>query len=144
VHITIPPKRGGMIVNFKFKEDGTYEFMLYVQANTYNIENEAWTEIQGTVEFTNDALGQPIFITHADKGTYRMNRNGNVSARPIPTGELSTKFSNTYLWQKTTLKDDPNNVYLLMLDLDEHPGIDLKHPENIKPEWVSKFHIPVK
>ena len=40
---------GGMIVKFKFKEDGTYEFMLYVQANTYNIENEAWTQIEGTV-----------------------------------------------------------------------------------------------
>ena len=59
---------GGMIVKFKFKEDGTYAFMLYLQANTYNIENEAWTDIRGTVEFGKDSLGQPIFITHATKG----------------------------------------------------------------------------
>jgi len=135
---------GGMIVKFKFKKDGTYEFMLYVQANTYNIENEAWTHTEGTVEFTQDALGQPIFITHANKGTYRMTRNGNTTSRPIPGEELKNKFSNTYLWEKTMLKDDPNNVYLLAIDIDEHPGIDLKHPEKIDPEWVSKFHIPVK
>ena len=135
---------GGMIVKFKFKEDGTYEFMLYVQANTYNIENEAWTEIDGTVEFSKDTFGQPVFITHANKGTYRMNKNGNMSTRPVPADELAGKFSNTYLWEKTTLKDDPNNVYLLLLDLDEHPGIDLKHPENINPDWVSRFHIPAQ
>lgn len=135
---------GGMIVKFKFKEDGTYEFMLYVQANTYNIENEAWTHTEGTVEFTKDALGQSIFITHANKGTYRITKNGSTSSRPIPEEELKSKFSNTYLWEKTMLKDDPNNVYLLMIDLDEHPGIDVKHPENIRPEWISKFHIPLK
>jgi hypothetical protein len=135
---------GGMIVKFKFKKDGTYEFMLYVQANTYNIENEAWTHTEGTVEFTKDALGQPIFITQANKGTYRMTRNGNTTSRPIPEEELKNKFSNTYLWEKTMLKDDPNNVYLLAIDLDEHPGIDLKHPDKINPEWISKFHIPAK
>lgn len=133
---------GGMIVKFKFREDGTYEFMLYVQVNTYNIENESWTHTQGTVEFTKDALGQPVFITHPTKGMYRMNRNGNLSSRPIPADELNSTFSNTYLWEKTKLKDDPNNVYLLMIDLDKYPGIDLKHPENIKPDWISKFHIP--
>ena len=135
---------GGMIVKFKFKKDGTYEFMLYVQANTYNIENEAWTHIEGTVEFTKDALGQPIFITHANKGTYRMTRNGSTSSRPIPEEELKGKFSNTYLWEKTKLKDDSNNIYLLMIDLDEHPGIDLKHTEKIKPDWISKFHVPAE
>ena len=135
---------GGMIVKFKFKEDGTYEFMLYVQANTYNIENEAWTQIEGTVEFSKDAFGQPVFITHANKGTYRMNRNGAISSRPVPADELAGKFSNTYLWQKTKLQGDANNVYLLVLDLDEHPGVDLKHPENINPDWISRFHIPVQ
>ena len=133
---------GGMIVKFKFREDGTYEFMLYVQVNTYNIENESWTHTQGTVEFTKDAFGQPVFITHPTKGMYRMNRNGSLSSRPIPADELNSTFSNTYLWEKTKLKDDPNNVYLLMIDLDKYPGIDLKHPENIKPDWISKFHIP--
>lgn len=135
---------GGMTVKFKFRKNGTYEFMLYIQANTYSIENEAWTHTQGTVEFTNDALGQPVFITHAKKGTYRTNQNGNISSRPIPADELNSKFSNTYLWERTMFNDDPNNIYLLMVDLDEHPGIDLQHPEKINPEWVSKFHIPAE
>src|SRR6476661_9850906 len=45
---------GGMIVKFKFKENGRYEFLLYVQANTYGMDNEAWTQVEGTVEFTKD------------------------------------------------------------------------------------------
>lgn len=135
---------GGMIVRFKFRKDGTYEFMLYVQANTYGMENETWTHTEGTVEFTKDELDQPVFITHAVKGTYRINKNGNTSSRAIPADELATTFSNTYIWEKTKLKDDPNNVYLLIVSLDEHAGIDLNHPEKINPDWVSKFHIPAE
>src|SRR6476659_5017604 len=54
---------GGMIVKFRFKEHNRFEFQLYVQANTYNIENETWTNVEGTVEFTKDDKGQNIFIT---------------------------------------------------------------------------------
>ncbi len=135
---------GGMIVKFKFKENGRYEFLLYVQANTYGMDNEAWTQVEGTVEFTKDAKGQPIFITRAEKGTYRTTRNGYTSSRPIPNNELEGQHSCTYLWEKTNLKDDPNNIYLLMVDLEAHPNIDLKDPKTIDPSWVSKFHIPVK
>jgi hypothetical protein len=135
---------GGMIVKFKFKENGRYEFLLYVQANTYGMDNEAWTQVEGTVEFTKDAKGQSIFITKAEKGTYRTTRNGYTSSRPIPKNELEGQHSCTYLWEKANLKDDPNNIYLLMVDLEEHPNIDLKNPGTIDPSWVSKFHIPAK
>jgi len=130
---------GGMIVKFKFKENGRYEFLLYVQENTYGTDNEAWTQVEGTVEFTKDAKGQSIFITRAEKGTYRTTRNG---LRPIPKEELEGQHSCTYLWEKANLKDDPNNIYLLMVDMEEHPNIDLKDPKTIDPTWVSKFHIP--
>jgi hypothetical protein len=135
---------GGMIVKFKFKENGRYEFLLYVQANTYGTDNEAWTQVEGTVEFTKDAKGQSIFITKAERGTYRTTRNGYTSSRPIPKNELEGQHSCTYLWEKANLKDDPNNIYLLMVDLEEHPNIDLKNPGTIDPSWVSKFHIPAK
>ena len=135
---------GGMIVKFKFKENGRYEFLLYVQANTYGMDNEAWTQVEGTVEFAKDAKGQSIFITKAEKGTYRTTRNGYTSSRPIPKNELEGQHSCTYLWEKANLKDDPNNTYLLMVDLEEHPSIDLKDPKTIDPSWVSKFHIPAK
>jgi len=135
---------GGMIVKFKFKENGRYEFLLYVQANTYGMDNEAWTQVEGTVEFTKDAKGQSIFITHAEKGTYRTTRNGYTSSRPIPKNELEGQHSCTYLWEKANLKDDPHNIYLLMVDMEEHPTIDLKDPKTIDPSWVSKFHIPAK
>src|SRR3954453_13876252 len=59
---------GGMIIKFKFKKNNRYEFQLYLQANTYNIENETWTNVEGTVEFTKDDKGQDIFITKAEKG----------------------------------------------------------------------------
>jgi hypothetical protein len=135
---------GGMIVKFKFKPNNRFEFLLYVQANTYGIDNEAWTQVEGTVEFTKDAKGQSIFITRAEKGTYRTTRNGYTSSRPIPKNELEGQHSCTYLWEKANLKDDPNNTYLLMVDLEEHPNIDLKDPRTIDPSWVSKFHIPAK
>ena len=135
---------GGMIVKFKFKENGRYEFLLYVQANTYGMDNEAWTQVEGTVEFTKDAKGQSIFITKAEKGTYRTTRNGYNGSRPIPKNELEGQHSCTYLWEKANLKDDPNNTYLLIVDLEEHPNIDLKNPGTIDPSWVSKFHVPAK
>ena len=135
---------GGMIVKFKFKENGRYEFLLYVQANTYGMDNEAWTQVEGTVEFTKDAKGQSIFITKAEKGTYRTTRNGYTGSRPIPKNELEGQHSCTYLWEKANLKDDPNNTYLLIVDLEEHPNIDLKNPGTIDPSWVSKFHVPAK
>ena len=33
---------GGMIVKFKFKENGRFEFFLYVQANTYGMGDDGW------------------------------------------------------------------------------------------------------
>lgn len=135
---------GGMTVKFKFKKNGRYEFMLYVQANTYNIENETWTYTEGTVEFTKDAKGQNIFITHPDKGNYRIVKNGKVTARNITKSEMTSQHSSSYIWEKTMLKDDPNNVYLLMVDLKQHPEADVNNPSTIQPDWVSKFHIPAK
>jgi hypothetical protein len=135
---------GGMIVKFKFKPNGRFEFLLYVQANTYGMDNEAWTQVEGTVEFKKDAKGQNIFVTKAEKGTYRTTRNGNTSSRPIPTAELEGQHSCTFLWEKTKLKDDPDHVYLLMVDMEQHPDIDLNKPGSIDPSWVSKFHIPAQ
>lgn len=135
---------GGMTVKFRFKKDGRYEFMLYVQLNTYGIENETWTYTEGRVEFTKDAKGQNIFITHPEKGNYRIVKNGKVTARVIAKAELGTQHSSTYLWEKTMLKDDPNNIYLLMVDLKQHPCADVNNPSTIQPDWVSKFHIPGK
>lgn len=135
---------GGMLVKFNFKKNNRFEFQLYVQANTYGLMNEAWTHVEGTVEFTKDAKGQNIFITKAEKGTYRTNRGGTVNSRPIPQNELKGQHSCTFLWEKTMLKDDPNNIYLLTVDLEQHPGADINTPGTIDPSWVSKFHIPVK
>ncbi|HEY6503412.1 MAG TPA: hypothetical protein VIZ28_05500 [Chitinophagaceae bacterium] len=135
---------GGMLVKFKFKENNRFEFQLYVQANTYGSMTEAWTQVEGTVEFTKDAKGQKIFITKAEKGTYRTYKNGVSSSRPIPANELKGQHSCTYLWEKTTFADDPRHIYLLMVDMEEHPVIDLNDPKSIDPSWVSKFHIPNK
>ncbi len=135
---------GGMIVKFKFKPANRFEFLLYVQANTYGIDNEAWTQVEGTVEFRKDEKGQNIFITHAEKGTYRVTRNGSTSSRAIPKNELEGQHSCTFLWEKTKLTSDPDHIYLLMVDMEQHPNIDLKNPESIDPLWVSKFHIPAE
>ncbi|MBL7743770.1 MAG: hypothetical protein JNN00_09890 [Chitinophagaceae bacterium] len=135
---------GGMLVKFRFKKNNRFEFQLYVQANTYGMMNEAWTYVEGTVEFTKDAKGQNIFITKAEKGTYRTNRGGSVNSRPIPENELKGQHSCTFLWEKTTFKDDPGNIYLLTVDLEQHPGADINTPGSIDPSWVSKFHIPKK
>jgi hypothetical protein len=135
---------GGMIVKFKFKKNGRFEFLLYVQANTYGMDNEAWTSVEGTVEFKKDAKGQQVFVTKAEKGTYRVTRNGSTTSRAIPKNELEGQHSCTFLWERTKLKDDPNHIYLLVVDLEQHPDIDLGDPRSIDPSWVSKFHIPVR
>src|SRR3982750_1694800 len=72
---------GGMIVKFKFLNNNRYQFQLYVQANTYGMENETWTDLEGTVEFTKDNKGQDIFTTKAEKGIYRIIRNGQITTR---------------------------------------------------------------
>jgi len=135
---------GGMIVKFKFKPGNRYEFMLYVQANSYGTDTETWTHCEGSVEFTKDARNQNIFITRAEKGTYRIIKNGRTTTRPISDSELKGQHSCTYLWEKTTLANDPDNIYLLTVDMEAHPGADVNNPTTIDPSWVSKFHIPVK
>jgi hypothetical protein len=133
---------GGMIVKFKFKPGNRFEFMLYVQVNTYGMETETWTHVEGNVEFKKDSKGQNIFVTKAEKGTYRIIKNGIATSRPIGRSELEGQHSCTYLWEKTTLKDDPKNDYMLMVDLEAHPNADVTKPGTIQPDWVSKFHIP--
>ena len=135
---------GGMIVKFRFKENNRFEFQLYVQVNSYGTETETWTQVEGAVEFKKDQKGQQVFTTKAERGVYRIIKNGVTTSRPISADELAGQHSNRYLWEKTTLKDDPNNIYLLMVDLDAHPEADVNNPKTIDPSWVSKFHIPAK
>src|SRR5688572_4604466 len=40
---------GGMIVKFKFLPNNRFRFQLYVQANSYNIRSETWTDVEGSV-----------------------------------------------------------------------------------------------
>jgi hypothetical protein len=133
---------GGIIVKFKFLKDNRFEFLLYVRANTYGTDTETWTQVNGTVVFSKDAKGQQVFTTMAEKGVYRVIKNGAITTRAIPESDLKNQHSNTYLWERTSFPDDPDNTYLLMVDLDEHPGVDINLPDTINPSWISKFHIP--
>ncbi|MBC7887119.1 MAG: hypothetical protein H7Z13_04470 [Ferruginibacter sp.] len=135
---------GGMIVKFRFLKENRFEFLLYVQANTYGTDTETFTQVNGTVVFSKDAKGQQVFTTHAEKGVYRIVKNGTITTRPIPVNELKDQHSNTYLWERTNFQDDPAKTYLLMVDMDAHPGVDISQPSTIDPSWVSKFHIPKK
>ena len=133
---------GGMIVKFKFKENNRFEFQLYVQANSYGTETETWTQVEGQVAFAKDGKGQQTFTTKAEKGVYRIIKNGNTTSRAITESELAGQHSNRYLWEKTVFPDDPKNIYLLVVDLDAHPDADINTPGSIDPSWISKFHIP--
>lgn len=135
---------GGMLVRFNFKENGRYLFQLYVQANSYGTSSETWTELEGTVEFTTDSKGQSILITTPEKGTYRVTNNGYTTSRAILNYELASLHSGKYLWEYTRFKDDPDHIYLLLVDLKKHPAADITQPTSIQPDWVSKFHIPVQ
>jgi hypothetical protein len=135
---------GGMIVKFKFKKGNRFEFMLYVQANTYGADTETWTQVEGTVMFTKDSKGQSIFITKAEKGTYRITKNGYTTSRLVPKNELAGQHSCTYLWEKFNFPDDSKNTYLLVVDMEQHPNADINVPGSIDKSWVSKFHIPAK
>ena len=73
-----------------------------------------------------------------------MYRNGNVTVRDVTPNELKNQHSSTYLWQKTKFKDDPANIYLLMVDLKKYPDADVRKPGSVTADMVSKFHIPAK
>ncbi len=133
---------GGMIVRFKFSKDGTYRFQMYLQANSYGVDTETWTDCEGTVEFFRNSKGHQFMRTRALKGTYRIARNGNTTTRPVPASDLANQHSNTYICELTLLKDDPVNEYFLLVDLDAHPTASLDNPATIQPDWVSRFHIP--
>lgn len=133
---------GGMLIKFNFRKKDRFVFQLYVQANSYGHSSETWTELEGSVVFKKDEKGQNIFVTKAEKGIYRVIRNGYSSSRAIPKAELEAQHSGTYIWERTIFKDDPNHTYLLMVDLKKYPSADINNPASIQPEWVSKFHIP--
>lgn len=135
---------GGMIVKFKFNANGTYRFLLYIQSNSYGIDTETWTDCEGKVEFFRNGKGYQFMKTTALKGTYRVTQNGKTTTRPIPASDLRNQHSNTYICERTQLKDDQYNDYLLLVDLDAHPSATLDNPASIQPDWVSKFHIPRK
>ncbi len=134
----------GTIVKFKFLKGNRFEFLLYVQANTYGTDTETWTQVNGSVIFSKDAKGQQVFTTRAEKGIYRIVKNNAITTRAIPENELRGQHSNTYLWERTSFLDDPANTHLLMVDLDAHPGVDINQPSAIDPSWISKFHTPKK
>ncbi len=134
---------GGMIAKFKFFPNNRYRFQLLVQVNTYGMRTETWTEVEGNVLFTKDDKGQPIFLTTAEKGHYRINKNGNMTRRAITAEELKRQHSGRYLWEKTMMKDDARNVYFLTVDLKAHPNADANTPGSIDASWITKFHIPV-
>jgi len=133
---------GGMIVKFKFLPGGKYEFMLYVQVNTYGLETESWTHVEGKVEFTKNEKGQAIFKTYPAKGIYRYSKNGQVTNRAATKEELKNSQLRTYLWERWENPQDQQNDYLLVVDLTANPGADPDKPETLKPDMISKFHIP--
>lgn len=133
---------GGMIVKFKFHKDGRYEFMLYIQVNTYGTATESWTHVEGTVEFSRNEKGNAIFRTWPKKGTYRYTKNGVTTTRPVPAEDLKKNQTTTYLWDTWQNPDDKQNDYMLLIDIGAHPGVDLDNPSTIDASWISKFHIP--
>ncbi|MBP7557566.1 MAG: hypothetical protein KA821_14920 [Chitinophagaceae bacterium] len=133
---------GGMIVKFKFLPGGKYEFMLYVQVNTYGLETESWTHAEGKVEFTKNEKGQAIFKTFPTKGTYRYSKNGQVTNRAATKEELKNSQLRTYLWERWENPQDQQNDYLLVVDLTANPGADPDKPETLTADMISKFHIP--
>lgn len=133
---------GGMMVRFKFLPGGKYEFMLYVQVNTYGLETESWTHAEGKVEFTKNEKGQSVFKTYPAKGNYRYSKNGQVTNRVATKEELKNSQLRTYLWERWENPQDPQNDYLLVVDLTANPNADPDKPETLKPDMISKFHIP--
>jgi len=136
-------KDAGMVAKFKFKKDDRFELLMYVQSDGYGSSTETWTMIEGDVEFVQDARGQNVFITHADKGNHRVVKNGRTTSRKIQQGELENEYSNTYLWERINFPGDKNRTWLLTVNLDEHPAACVKVQGSIDRSWVTKFYIPI-
>lgn len=135
---------GGMTAKFKFTRDGRFLFLQYAQTNKRGVNKETRTELEGDVDFIRNSKGQPVMITRAKKGVYRIIENGKMTSTDIPKNELESQHSSTYFWEITMVGNDDRNLYLLLVDLEKHPRADADHPSTIDPAWISIFHIPVK
>lgn len=133
-----------MIVKFKFKPNGKYEFMLYVQTTTYNLSTESWTYVEGNVEFSKNLKGHTVFKTIPVKGNYSYNKGAETTTRAATKEELKTSQLRTYLWERWENPEDKKNDYLLVVDITSRPDIDLNQPGAVTPDMVSRFHIPKK
>ncbi len=135
---------GGMIVKFKFFQDGRYQFMFYLQVNTYGLSTETWNYVEGNVSFGKDAKGNTIFHTMPISGTSRYVRNGVETVKKMTAEDLRKGQTTTYIWERWEDPNDAKNDYVLMIDIGAHPEIDLDRPSTIDPSWISKFRVPRK
>jgi hypothetical protein len=140
VTLNAPKPVSDMIVKFKFEPGNRFEFISNMPAGANGSEEETSTKVEGRVVFSVDDKGQQVFTTQAEKGQYLVIKDGVTTSTEIPAEELSNRHSNTYLWGKTTSTADPKSAYLLLIDLDAHPSVDISKPITIHPDWVSKFH----
>jgi hypothetical protein len=132
---------GGVVVFFKFKPGGYFENLVYVVVNSYGTETETWTSVEGTVEFVTEK-GQTVFKTHAQKGTYRIRKNGNETSRPIPVEDLKNQHSNAFLWEKWTNPSNSTKPHFLLVNLDFYPQVKLDDISGtVKPEMVNTFRV---
>jgi hypothetical protein len=132
---------GGVVVFLKFKEGGYFEGLVYVVVNSYGTETETWTSYEGTVEFMTEK-GQNVLKTHAQKGKYRIRKNGQETSRSIPAEDLSNQLSTSFLWEKWINPNNPTKPHVLLVNLDFYPEVKLDDiAGTVKQEMVQTFRV---
>jgi len=123
------------IIKAQLHKDNSFQFTLYKKA----IANKSaeWITVTGTFELEEGTKGCCILTTHAVKGFYG-NRE-NEQHEIIDANSLAADYSNSYLCEKIHFNDMSSADFLLLVNIDEHPGIEKNRP--VQLSWVSKFYI---
>lgn len=116
------------LTSAKFEADGTFTFI-------YDKGSISVLKVSGKAVFKNQ-YGKNVFVLHPSRAIIT---EAGKSAE-LDKNDLKEKYSTTYLWEKVSLKEMPNEDFLLLVDIDKHPMASAAKTGRIEQAWVSKFY----
>ena len=123
------------IIKALLSKDNRFQFTIYKKAVAG--KSAEWSTVTGTFELQKKTKGCSILTTHAIKGS--SGSQENIQDKIIDKAALASVYSNSYLCEKICFNGIASADFLLLVNIDEHPGIEKDIP--VQSSWVSKFYI---
>lgn len=121
----------GRLVKAKFETGGNFTFSY----SNKNAEQDI-TTVEGKAVFTINEHGENIF-TLRPLNTRRFVNNKEIT---LTNSDPEGKFCTTYRWEKINFTAMPSEIFLLLVDVEEHPAAAFTKAGSIDKSWVAKFY----